>query len=184
MGTQGRIVENEQLTKTLFDTITLDPGLRCTGWALWVHGRLVKCGASRSDAKDLGEAAHQHALNIHLATYLSHPSPALGNVVLERMQDRGNKTKRVRDILDCQAVGSYVAGWMRPKRIIYRSPREWKGGNIPKQVNHWRMIDLLYPEELEVIEQTTLTMAKTIQHNLLDAVAIGVGHFERRMVEV
>lgn len=103
-----------------------------------------------------------------------------GIVVFERMQIyHGSKQKGAQeDLVKLLVIGAQLAG---ATQIAFGSsihsyhPHEWKG-QLPKSVHHERIKKRLSPAELDRIE---LPKAKTLAHNVWDAVALGLYHLGR-----
>lgn len=56
----------------------------------------------------------------------------------------------------------------------YFEPDEWKGGPVPKEVNHQRTWTKLDAREQDVLRQAAASVAKGRHHDMLDAVGIGL----------
>jgi hypothetical protein len=75
------------------------------------------------------------------------------------------------------------AGWLQGvynallQEEVY--PADWKG-QLPKDICHARILTLLSKDELQVLENTKGKRAKTLNHNMLDAVGIGLWYLQRR----
>lgn len=158
-------------------TLAIDPGLKCLGWALFQGKTLTVCGVSRSKNNlDLGACIkdHQDAMIDAPHRWMLQRAEA----VIERpqiyptAQQKGDQNDLVAiAMVACATVGGLCDS------VRFAFPREWKG-QMPKDVSH-RLIDKRLSEaEKEV--RDTLPKAKTILHNGLDAIGIGlwaVGRF-------
>lgn len=148
--------------------LSIDPGRRTLGWASYRGGRLEEAGLAIADRDDLPTAARELAAAVRVPA-------GLERVVIERMriypgpQQRGDQN----DLLDLAFVGGFLAGRVVPVRVELVTAHEWKG-TVPKDVMH-RRID----EALDAAEGTTLgkcleRVAKSLRHNVKDAVGIGL----------
>lgn len=156
--------------------ISIDPGRKSLAWARWVGAHLVQCGLARTKATDLSAAAYD----------LAHQVPDLGAgldrlVTVEEMVHypaKGRTDARHRadaiaaDLLDLQAIGGYVAGYLRaPVRWI--PARSWKG-QVPKEVTERRVGAILTRPERDILATACVGLPQGLRHNVIDAVGIGL----------
>ena len=155
--------------------LAIDPGLKCLGWALFCEGKLIACGVSRSkNNRHLGKCAQDHInnlLNLGIKPEVS--------VLLERpkiytlTKQKGDQN----DLIAIAIVGAIVSGALSMYPVEEVFPDGWKG-QMPKDVCHRRIDRRLTDEETRVKE--TLPKAKTVRHNGLDAIGIGLFGVGRR----
>lgn len=164
--------------------LAIDPGLKYLGWALFVHGKLARCGVSHSKSRKatLGEHARIHVLNIGAKCIMSPPCRQNLHVVVERPKvypgprQKGDQN----DLIAIAIVGAMVAGAIASNAaFIY--PDEWKG-QMPKDVCHRRIERRLDSDELKKLDDLPPETAKGkgARHNGLDAVGIGLFAVWRR----
>jgi hypothetical protein len=132
------------------ELLSIDPG-ETTGWAFFVDGCLSSAGCG--DKADLPNMRLQHAV-IELPDYFP------------------GKT-HVRSIITL----SVRVGWLqrlceeRGARVELAWPQTWKG-SVPKKIHHKRLLAVLESDEIELLPKRP--RAKNYDHNLLDAVGIGL----------
>lgn len=91
--------------------------------------------------------------------------------ICELPEQRGRNTNvRMSDIIDLTWAGSRVCANLPTETV---KPSEWKG-QVPKAVHHKRMEAALTPEERIVLQNALRDIPRGVQHNLKDAVALGL----------
>jgi len=141
--------------------ITIDPGVKASGVALWsAEGTLIE-GSYRTIQE----------VKLLLSELLK---PSLLICEFPRIYPKAAQHKGdLNDLLNLSAVVGYIEGLfccVEPRRIY---PSEWKG-QVPKVIMTERIKKALTPLELARVKSVG---SKT--HNVLDAVGIGLHHFER-----
>lgn len=182
----------------------LDPGVRGCGVALYDWGELVACGYVPNPAEWEGDAQLGALVEMGVAvdvwveehwpeatrTELSDP----WSVVFEwpQVYTAGKLRGDPNDLLPLAGIGMWLWGrrGLDPGHARYR-PAEWKG-QLPTggkrgaaDVVEARVRGRLGAEELRVLEAGLLNVARSLRHNVVDAVGIGLHHlgrFERRRV--
>lgn len=155
--------------------ISIDPGTRALGWALWDHGRLVEAGASIAPETAVGASDLARA---HLEAIRAWGGPPGADVALEIMEwRRGDARSQPADLLVVQAVGCLVAGGIGGPVALY-APSKWKG-TIPKEVHHERIRETLGPTERAVLSRAEQRTRASNRKEVLDAVGIGLYHLKR-----
>lgn len=140
---------------TLCD-LSIDPGT-CTGWAQWRSIELVGCGIGEPPFNRFGGCAVIEKPQV----YPNHPVPPNDLITLAIQ------------------VGRYAElSWINGRGVGLVLPHEWKG-NLPKDVCHARILQKLSPSELEVIAKAREIISKSYQHNMLDAIGIGLYSFRK-----
>lgn len=102
-------------------------------------------------------------------------------IELPRVRARSSQREEKRgvdpnDVVDLAAVVGAILGGMPEIDATVWLPEEWKGG-VPKAIHNARAIGRLFPEELIRIPRRP--RAKDFDHNIVDAVAIGLHYFGR-----
>jgi hypothetical protein len=161
--------------------LSLDPGKRACGCALWWDGMLVSAelvkGAKTGDRAEawgpMVRAVWGWTIRESGKTKAQH-SPEL---VIEWQTTYGGRASRgdTRDLLDLSAITGalcYAFGSARPTVYL---PAEWK---------HAMPTEVLWPrceKRLSAEEQATITWptAKSARHNIMDAIGIGLKHLGR-----
>ena len=142
--------------------LSIDPGVKALGWALWLDGSLARAGISTTKERALDRAIRDHRLAV----------PVADTTALEEMRWRpGDARSQPNDLLAVQAVGIGVSSH---PITLYPASR-WKGP-IPKRVHHDRIRKVLGQVELAILgEAAQGAHAKEV----LDAVGIGLYHLGR-----
>lgn len=96
-------------------------------------------------------------------------------VVCEVPEHYRGSTVRVRDLLTLTFTAGFLSKSVHPARVSKVFPREWKGQR-PKAVDNAYTLRLLTAAEARVVHATP----KSTQHNILDAVGIGLWALGRR----
>jgi hypothetical protein len=153
--------------------LSVDPGKRILGWALWENRRLVAAGLSECKEADAGVAWLYHQQNLRARGMAWEGQ----EVVAERMSYRGvTNQARVEDLLDLQLIGGKLG-------TVFLRPNEWMGGSIDRETAQNRTWALLDAEEREILlEVGELTKTGKV-HNAWSAVGIGVQGVLKRKLE-
>lgn len=149
--------------------LSIDPGTKAVGWALFENSVLSSAGLSLSRALTLGELCSVHSASI----------PQADVVVCEQMEyhpGRGNSFPA--SLLLVQWVGAFLCANRARDTSLPLLAREWKG-NIPKEIHHGRIVQALSEQESNVLCGSLLTCRKSNHKELLDAVGIGLYHLNR-----
>lgn len=168
--------------------LSIDPGLRVVGCAVFVDNRLVACDVVECDYGYGVEQRIEMARAIR-TWYVAAHLDELGeptDVVIEEMQvRRGNDAQRNkrRGDVDADLIKlSHVTGaaWREfdESNAIAAPAGTWtKGRN--KQVNHRRILKRLDPPEERALEAGLADAMKDNHKEILDAVGIGLWHIGR-----
>jgi hypothetical protein len=132
--------------------ISVDPGVHACGVAWWVDGALV---AAELRSIPLGAR-----------------SPDWDCVCEKPQVYRGSRV-RAADLVDLAIAAGRMTGNLPTKYVL---PAEWKG-QVPKHVQHVRMWEALSDEEIKIL--TAVDCAKSLKHNVYDAVCLGLKELGR-----
>jgi hypothetical protein len=92
-------------------------------------------------------------------------------VAVELMEYRGDSAKSVPDdLIKVASVASGVA-YTLSREVSFHHSQDWKG-QVPKEIMNRRVKVLLSQGELDLIRKTNV--APSLEHNMLDAVGIGL----------
>ena len=147
--------------------LSIDPGTKDMGWALWTDEKLTDCGIAR--AKDW------------ITTVRMLPDVNPERLYIEDQQIYRSSNINAHSLIAvARVVGAVVMRFsdsptLREVHII--KPREWKG-QVPKDICNKRTIARLSDAERTIL--TKKSYRKTILHNLLDAVGIGLWALGRK----
>lgn len=136
--------------------VALDPG-DATGWAFFEEGLLVAAGCSKPD--DICDDVPRGALRADI-------------VVIELPQNWPGKTPITSIITLAVRVGTFKERWERygaSVELVW--PTTWKG-SVPKKIHNDRVLEALSAAERKLLPKRP--RAKDFDHNMLDAVGIGL----------
>ncbi len=158
--------------------LSLDPGIRGCGAALFEDGRLVACDYVKNPVKkgDDFEAILAMARQVHDWVLVNHGNGPF-DLVAEwpRIYTVSKSKGDNNDLLPLVGVGCAVATFATSATRVF--PHEWKH-QLSKEVCHQRIRNRLTLPEMIVLEDA-LARAKSLAHNTLDAVGIGLHHVGR-----
>lgn len=167
--------------------LAVDPGLNATGWSTWARvgdsHQLLAAGLVQMPASwrlhtvtDRSvEIARQVLGHAQLVTG-SASVQAIANATVIELPQQYAVTKGTKgdpnDLIDLAALCGTIAGALQinGSRVAYVRPREWKG-QTPKDCTEERARARLQPSELARVQ---LPKAESLQHNVWDAVGIGL----------
>lgn len=150
--------------------LSIDPGLRKCGCALWSpDGTLLRAWTARARGSGRGPAAW---VKMVAAIKLS---PDISVLVCEQMQVYQDKRTNADDLLELTGVlGALVWRFKGAKLQGYR-PAEWKG-QVPKHVLRKRIEKRLTDKEQACVENKAT-------HDAWDAIGIGAYYFRKQGVD-
>lgn len=152
----------------IFNKLTaIDPG-KVAGWAQFSAKKLIRCGIF-SDWQ---------------YPQVWHPSD-VQYLVLEVPRIYPHRSKGdPNDIVDLALTAGEIRGHYRELgcHVIETFPSMWKG-TVPKEIHHARVLDKLADDEKRLLDvekrKATKTNPHGYDHNMLDAVALGLWLLER-----
>ena len=137
--------------------LSIDPGTKDMGWALWEDNELQICGIARG--KDWVESVQ--AL----------PKFTIERLTIEDQQIYRRSPINAHSLLAvARVVGAIVAYYNFP-RFLLVPPAQWKG-QLPKNVCNQRTLSKLTEDELHQVD--VAPCPASLRHNLIDAVGIGL----------
>lgn len=169
--------------------LSVDPGLRKCGCALFVDGRLFAAGlvlgeleASMDHARTRGVVLRTMAEEVHGWALAKAYGVPIQHLAIEMPMVRDRRSQRAekagtdpKDIVHLAAiVGAIVAAVPAPSTVWL--PEEWKG-QVPKPIHTARTLAKLTPEELARVPKRP--RAHDIDHNILDGIGIGLHYLGR-----
>ena len=151
--------------------ISIDPGKHSLGWARFDDERLTACGLLRW--KDWASMAG--GMSWMQERLGSEPSTLIVIEVPQVYRQRFWKGDP-NDLIDVALVAG-AAGMIFGPGIKFIRPHEWKGGR-GKNVDHPLTLSRLSSSER--VELDKLDVPKSLRHNVLDAIGIGLWKLGRR----
>lgn len=145
--------------------VAIDPGKHFFSWSLVERERITGCG--------LIECKLEHMI---AATPLKLHEPEL--LVCEMPVVRPG-TPRPNDLLPLAAMVGALAAALKPAELKLISPTAWKG-NRTKLVDHRAIKRSLVTSELESVLHQMTGVRAALQHNVWDAVGIGLWAVHRK----
>lgn len=160
--------------------VSIDPGLRHAGVAVFVDGLLVGCELVRV-RKAVADTDDPVALNAHVAGYVTRfvrelaRSTTPTTVVAEwpRVFGRGRSKGDPNDLLPLSGCSSACVARLQPEASHAVRPDEWKGTMPTDGVLEGRVLARLAEVESLPYRQAC-HRAGALSHNITDAVGIGL----------
>lgn len=169
--------------------LAIDPGMRGCGCALFhpTYKTLIRAAYVRGskDAEraqswlDMASAVNQW-VTVAQAEFMKRqrlPPDLHLAIELPRVYQGAKQKGDPNDLIDLAAVVGAIVMLLDDRggsaKVYY--PYEWKG-QVPKQIHHDRARGRLNVTETATVE---LPSAKSLQHNVWDAVALGLTHLNR-----
>ncbi len=157
--------------------VSIDPGVRDAGVALWDDDHELR-------AAKLIRCRHGGwpALAAMVADWVEHSYLDIQHIVIEQPQvyvqsrQKGNPNYLIALAMAAGAIAMAVLDRHPDASIVTVLPAVWKG-NTPKDIHNERTKKLISPVEHE---QISLPSAKSLQHNVWDAVGIGLHLLQRK----
>lgn len=160
--------------------VSIDPGVRLAGVACWDDGELTAAWLVRAP-KDGGYLPWEQ-IAISVVAEIADRQPPLGmDLAIEKPQiyhqskQRGDQGDLIDVALAVGAIAARFAMYQGGVTFTYL-PQAWKG-SAPKDVMVERIKRRLTPEEHARID---LPRAKSLRHNVWDAIGIGLHQLKRR----
>lgn len=179
--------------------LAVDPGIRGCGVALFGDARLVACayvknvarkGSGPWECAQMAEAVIRWAVSCQApySRLLDDEKLILGLEQPQIYARGGGRTKGdPNQLLALAGIGGALAARFPVAQVQHVVPHAWKG-TIPKgkenEIIRGRVESRLFVEERVPYEEG-IGIARSIAHNVVDAVALGLyflGRFERRRV--
>lgn len=170
--------------------LSVDPGIRGCGAALFRAGELVACAYVKNPMKS-GSGPAECASMVCAVCICGMLDLVIINVLVvewpQVYQRGGGRTRGdANDLLGLAGVGGGLAArfWEADTKVRSVSPSEWKG-QVPKDAIALRVESRLSEAERVAYDAGVTAVAPSLRHNVSDAVGIGLwglGRFERRRV--
>lgn len=152
--------------------VSIDPGKKANGYAIFVDRELVACGMTG----DASEVLKHWSLG---GVCQARSWPELVVMEYPKIYDRRRWKGDPNDLLPITAAGAHLAGTLHPMRFKIGLPEDWKK-QTPKEIQNERDMGVLSPAELEVVEAVGIAPSK--RHNMIDAVGVGLWELKRNAI--
>ena len=151
--------------------IAIDPGVQALGWATFERGKLARCGLLQAaTAIGMAETVRDEwgrTKGVGMQLIIEKPQ------VYRQRHWKGDPN----DLIDvAMVVGAAVVAFPGAERRVI-TPHTWKG-NRPKAVCNAHTLRLLSVPERHIVNQCHIR--KSLMHNVLDAIGIGLWALDRR----
>lgn len=156
--------------------LAIDPGKRACGVALFNQDTTLNCAGYVTAEKEKDGPRAWLALASAIERWLDNDCAAIDQIVFEQPGSyRSDKPYKTLILQDLVAINALLCGRF-PKAEFHRyRPNEWKG-SMNKEQTQARAYARLQPFETQVIK---LPQPKSRQHNVWDAIGIGLHHLGR-----
>ncbi len=167
-------------------TVAVDPGVNA-GVAIFKRWSLVGAFLVKDEGVSSLENTVQHARTIRLEVWKRFGQDLPGRprrrppahlvVEVPQVYQRGKGDQNDLLLLALSA-GAIAASFVENYDIEVHGylPAQWKG-QVPKDITKRRVLEELFEEEKALIE---LPSAKSLQHNVFDAIGLGMHHLKRK----
>lgn len=159
--------------------LALDPGIRGAGVAIFVDGQLTRCAYVKNEMKKGSGPAECVTMADAVDEWIS--GKEIDEVIVEwpRVYQRGGgRTKGdPNDLLALVGVDCALVAFLMPNDVSHVEPSQWKG-QMTKEVVEVRVRSRLAPSEMIALDEGARE-AKSMAHNMVDAVGIGLHHLGR-----
>ena len=143
--------------------LSIDPGTKEMGWALWEDNELSMCGLARGKN--------------WIETVQALPKFTLKKLTIEDQQIYRRSPINAHSLLAvARVVGAVIAYYDFVPSVIV-APAKWKG-QLPKDVCNRRTLAKLTQSELKQFDSAPCPAS--LKHNLIDAIGIGLWASRRR----
>lgn len=154
--------------------VSIDPGIHATGIAVWLNSNLI-----RTDLVDSKKTGIHAWLEISDKAWRFSGSTDQLIIEMPQIYDRRSRSKGdPNDLIQLAGfVGFLICNNVNnPDNCQLVRPAEWKGQHS-KQITKNRCLATLAEKEIDNI---TLPRAASLQHNIWDAIGIGLWYLKRR----
>jgi hypothetical protein len=151
--------------------LAIDPGVHACGVAYFVDGKLIRAGYVKSDKKSAASASN---MANEIRTWALSMSVDDCVVELPQVYDRRHSKGDPNDLIALATICGAIS--CQFPRVRFVLPKEW-GGQVRKEIKNARAWAKLTTEEQG---RVNFPSAKSLRHNVLDAVGIGIFAIGRR----
>lgn len=168
--------------------LSVDPGIRGCGCALWDDGTLLAAKYVKSPATEGGGPAECAKMALAIVTWVQSDFGTLERVICEWPQTYGGGASRgdTNDLFPVAGVGAALAALVDENvKFEHIVPHDWKGSiQKPKKVSDPYPVVLMCERRLSDAEKTVVELPgnKRLHWDVWDAIGIGLkalGRFEK-----
>jgi hypothetical protein len=147
---------------------SFDPGVKVLAYACFENSVLVNCHLSRAASlEEMLTKTHP----------FGHTSPDVCVVEKPQVYPQRHWRGDPNDLIQIALVAGSVASTYGQKKLVLVKPHDWKGTRDKDADNDYTMKNLTATEKQVVAR---LELPKTLLHNAIDAVGLGLWHLDRR----
>ena len=154
--------------------LCVDPGIRGCGVALFDSDdrRLARCAYVKNPARSGGGPREAACMGAAVFNAVHEPARF---VVVEwpQVYAQGKQKGDQADLLSLAAVDGAIVGAFGLSEAASVLPRVWKG-QVPKEIMVSRILLRLTDGERGIFEACTREVPKSLRHNVVDAIGIGL----------
>jgi hypothetical protein len=159
--------------------VSIDPGKRDVGIALFCDGRFEQGAVSHTDWGDGATLLARTACDVAREIRALLAGRSLDHLVVEKMVAHKDRREAHGDIIDLAHVaGGILVGFEGEAKLRLLSAAEWTGGRN-KKVNHVRIRRRLNEAEEAALDASLRGVMRSNHKELVDAVGIGLYHLRR-----
>lgn len=148
----------------------IDPGRRCSGWAIFSGARLIKTGG-------VTDVTLPEAFAMFLDLFDRY-SPDDGIIEIPQVYQQKFWKGDPNDLIEVALyAGVAIAALSRHARFKMVRPHDWKG-TVPKDIDNKHTLSKLTAEETAVFKGSGVK--KKLEHNLIDAIGLGLWKLGRK----
>ncbi len=160
--------------------LSIDPGVRCAGIALWTNDGQLECARLAVGASTASPAWLSVSISDFGLANAVIDDAGIDEIVIERPQVyvRSRSKGDPNDLISVALAVGVIVGELlveEDPQVFEYLPASWKG-QVPKAVMVERIKRSLSKAELARVE---LPKAKSLAHNVWDAVGIGLHHLRK-----
>lgn len=164
--------------------LSIDPGIRGCGVAVWREGILAGASYVKSAAREGNGPGECVAMAKSILTGISAIGLPNDTLIVEWPQTYGGRAGKgdANDLFALAGIGSALAALLQDVRLAYFRPHDWKGGlEKPKSVSESYPIVSMCERRLHPEERANIYLPtnRKLQLDVWDAVGIGLKHFGR-----
>lgn len=162
--------------------LSVDPGVKATGIAIFEHKKLVHCDVVRpfvvlNQLKNLADIVENVAKQWeHHMGGLIHPEV----LIVERPQiyQQAMLKGDPNDLIPLAVLAGMLWERFKPQNVILPLPKEWKG-QVPKNIHIKKTIANLSKQEKDLMVDALLRVPEYLRHNGYDAIGLGRWYITR-----